>query len=66
MAFIFAQTAPALAHSTDRDGLSNSIERNVTETNPRDADTDNDRIKDGNEDEDDDCDELEDEEEDDD
>jgi hypothetical protein len=54
LAFIVAQTAPALAAGSDpdRDGLSSSIERNVTETNPRDADTDNDKIKDGNEDED--------------
>jgi hypothetical protein len=54
LAFIVAQTAPALAAGSDpdSDGLRSSIERNVTETNPRDADTDNDRIKDGNEDED--------------
>jgi hypothetical protein len=39
--------------NSDRDGLTNGRERNVTETNPFDADTDNDKIRDGNEDEDD-------------
>ncbi len=54
LAFIIAQTVPAVAASrdSDRDGLSNSIERNVTETSPFKADTDKDGIKDGNEDED--------------
>ena len=56
LAFIVAQAVPALALSDDRDhdGLSSSIERIVTETNPRDADSDNDGVEDG--DEDDDCD----------
>ncbi len=55
LAFIVAQTAPALAFSTDRDhdGLSNSIERNVTETDPRGGDSDDDGLEDGDEDEDD-------------
>jgi hypothetical protein len=54
LAFIVAQSAPALAASkdSDRDQLSNRIERYVTETNPFDPDSDNDRIKDGNEDKD--------------
>jgi hypothetical protein len=52
LAFIVAQSAPALAASKDSDRaqLSNRIERYVTETNP--FDSDNDRIKDGNEDKD--------------
>ncbi len=56
LVFIVAQDVPALALSDDRnhDGLSSSIERNVTETNPRDVDSDNDGVEDG--DEDDDCD----------
>jgi hypothetical protein len=54
LAFIVAQTAPALAAGADpdRDGHRSSIERNVTETNPFKADSDRDGIKDGNEDED--------------
>jgi hypothetical protein len=61
LAFIVAQTAPALAAGADpdRDGHRSSIERNVTETNPFKADSDRDGLEDG--DEDDDCDELEDE-----
>ena len=34
----------------DKDGLSNKIETKTTKTDPRDADTDNDGIKDGEED----------------
>ena len=75
LAFIVAQTAPALAATdSDRDGLSNRMERNGTETNPFDADSDNDRVEDGDEDEDleddgdededDDCDELDEDEDD--
>ncbi len=53
LAFIVAQTAPALAATnSDRDGLSNSIEKKITKTSPFDKDTDNDRIKDGSEDKD--------------
>ena len=63
LAFIVAQTAPALAATdSDRDGLSNRMERNVPETNPFDADSDNDGVEDG--DEDDDCDELDEDEDD--
>ena len=37
LAFIIAQTTPALAAmDRDNDGLSNSLERNVTLTDPRD------------------------------
>ena len=73
LAFIVAQTAPALAATdSDRDGLSNRMERNVAETNPFDADSDNDGVEDGDEDEDleddgdedDDCDELDEDEDD--
>ena len=73
LAFIVAQTAPALAATdSDRDGLSNRMERNVPETNPFDADSDNDGVEDGDEDEDleddgdedDDCDELDEDEDD--
>ena len=53
LAFIIAQTTPALAAmDRDNDGLSNSLERNVTPTNPRDKDSDDDLITDGIEDED--------------
>ena len=53
MGFIVAQAAPALAATDpDRDGLTNYQERNVTETSPFDADSDDDKIRDGNEDED--------------
>ena len=62
LAFIVAQTAPALAATdSDRDGLSNRMERNGTETNPSfDADSDNDSVEDGDEDLEDDGDEDED------
>ncbi len=49
LAFIVVNTMPAFAvtNDPDNDGLSTKVEKNVTETSPRDADTDNDKIKDG-------------------
>ena len=54
LAFIVVYTMPAFAatNDPDNDGLSTKVEKNVTETSPRDADTDNDKIRDGLEDED--------------
>nr|MDP9477438.1 hypothetical protein [Actinomycetota bacterium] len=52
LAFIVAQGAPALAitNDPDGDGLSTKVENNITYTSPRDANSDNDQVKDGNED----------------
>ena len=55
LALIVGMTSQAMAgpaRDSDRDGLSNKIEKRVTHTSPFDKDSDNDRIKDGNEDED--------------
>jgi hypothetical protein len=46
---VFA-TPFATLSDADRDGLSNKIEVKITKTNPHDADTNNDGIKDGDED----------------
>lgn len=46
----FAITPFAAAVDRDQDGLSNKIEARTTETDPRDADTDSDGIRDGEED----------------
>src|SRR5919199_1189443 len=45
-------TANAAPRDADGDHLPNRVEVSVTHTSPRDADTDNDGIKDGNEDDD--------------
>ena len=54
LALIIGTTTGAMAATldADRDGLSRGQEIRITETNPNDADTDDDGIRDGNEDED--------------
>jgi hypothetical protein len=47
-----ANAAPAPGSDGDHDGLTYSQEVKITHTSPRDADSDNDRIKDGQEDSD--------------
>jgi hypothetical protein len=49
MIFWVAGTANAATNDPDNDDLSSKVEKNVTHVAPRDADTNNGRIKDGNE-----------------
>ena len=54
LALVVGTTAGAMAApiDADRDGLSKGQEIRITETNPNDADSNNDGVRDGNEDED--------------
>ena len=54
LALVMGTTAGAMAApmDADRDGLSRGQEVRITETNPNDADSNNDGVRDGNEDED--------------
>ena len=54
LALVMGTTAGAMAApmDADRDGLSRGQEIRITETNPSDADSNNDGVRDGNEDED--------------
>jgi hypothetical protein len=54
LALVIGTTAGAMAApmDADRDGLSKGQEIRITETNPNDADSNNDGVRDGNEDED--------------
>jgi hypothetical protein len=54
LALVIGTTAGVMAApmDADRDGLSKGQEIRVTETNPNDADSNNDGVRDGNEDED--------------
>lgn len=63
LALIVGMTSQAMAgpaRDSDRDGLSNKIEKRVTHTSPFDKDPDNDRIKDEDQDGIDNTDELKD------
>lgn len=57
---ITSQAMAGPARDSDRDGLSNKIEKRVTHTSPFDKDSDNDRIKDEDQDGIDNTDELKD------
>jgi hypothetical protein len=54
LALVMGTTAGAMAApmDADRDGLSRGQEVRITETNPNDADSNNDGVRDGNEDKD--------------
>ncbi len=54
LALVAGTTAGAMAApmDADRDGLTKGQEVRITETNPNDADSNNDGVRDGNEDED--------------
>ena len=54
LALVMGTTAGAMAApmDADRDGLSRGQEVRITETNPNEADSNNDGVRDGNEDED--------------
>jgi hypothetical protein len=49
MIFWVTGTANAAPNDPDNDDLSSKVEKNVTHAAPRDADTNNERIKDGSE-----------------